>query len=32
MNGALTVIACSDALPARLLSFNDAAHLPPGLR
>jgi serine/threonine-protein phosphatase PGAM5 len=32
MNAALTVIAYSSALPPRLLSFNDAAHLPPRLR
>jgi len=32
MNAALTVIAYSHALPPRLLSFNDAAHLPPRLR
>jgi probable phosphoglycerate mutase len=32
MNGGLTVIAYQDTLPARLISFNDAAHLPPGLR
>jgi serine/threonine-protein phosphatase PGAM5 len=32
MNGGLTVIAYSGDLPARLISFNDAAHLPPELR
>jgi serine/threonine-protein phosphatase PGAM5 len=32
MNGGLTVIAKSGAAPARLISFNDAAHLPPRLR
>jgi broad specificity phosphatase PhoE len=32
MNAALSVIAYSAALPPRLLSFNDAAHLPPRLR
>lgn len=32
MNAALTVIAYSSALPPRLLTFNDAAHLPPRLR
>lgn len=32
MNAALSVIAYSGELPPRLLSFNDAAHLPPRLR
>ena len=32
MNAALTMIAYSGALPPRLLSFNDAAHLPLRLR
>ncbi|MBV9793033.1 MAG: histidine phosphatase family protein [Actinobacteria bacterium] len=32
MNAALSVIAYSATLPPRLLSFNDAAHLPPRLR
>ena len=32
MNAGLSVIAYSHVLPPRLLSFNDAAHLPPGLR
>jgi broad specificity phosphatase PhoE len=32
MNAALTVIACAEGEPPRLISFNDAAHLPPGLR
>ncbi|HEX3750883.1 MAG TPA: histidine phosphatase family protein [Streptosporangiaceae bacterium] len=32
MNAALTVIAYSGTLPPRLLSFNDAAHLPVRLR
>ncbi|HET7016781.1 MAG TPA: histidine phosphatase family protein [Streptosporangiaceae bacterium] len=32
MNAALTVIACDHQLPPRLISFNDAAHLPPRLR
>ena len=32
MNAALTVIACAEGEPPRLISFNDAAHLPPVLR
>lgn len=32
MNGALTVIAYQPRLPAGLISFNDAGHLPPELR
>jgi broad specificity phosphatase PhoE len=32
MNGGLTVIAYEPGLPPRLISFNDAAHLPPELR
>ena len=32
MNCALTVIALDSELPPRLISFNDAAHLPPRLR
>jgi probable phosphoglycerate mutase len=32
MNGALTVIAYQRTLPPSLISFNDAAHLPPALR
>jgi broad specificity phosphatase PhoE len=32
MNGALTVIAYQPGLPAGLISFNDAGHLPPELR
>ncbi len=32
MNGGLTVIACEAAVPPRLISFNDAGHLPPALR
>lgn len=32
MNGGLTVIAYEPALPPRLISFNDASHLPPSLR
>ena len=32
MNAALTVIACREGEPPRLVSFNDAAHLPPELR
>jgi len=32
MNCALTVIACLPGLPAGLISFNDAGHLPPELR
>jgi probable phosphoglycerate mutase len=32
MNCALTVIAYQPALPASLISFNDAGHLPPELR
>ena len=32
MNGALTVIAYRPGLPAGLISFNDAGHLPPELR
>jgi broad specificity phosphatase PhoE len=32
MNAALTVIACAEGEPPRLISFNDAAHLPPELR
>ena len=32
MNGGLTVIAYEPASPPRLISFNDAGHLPPGLR
>lgn len=32
MNGGLTVIAYQPALPPRLISFNDAAHLPRALR
>ena len=32
MNGGLAVIACQAASPPRLISFNDAGHLPPALR
>jgi len=32
MNGALTIIAYQPGLPAGLISFNDAGHLPPELR
>jgi serine/threonine-protein phosphatase PGAM5 len=32
MNGGLTVIAYQPATPPRLISFNDATHLPPALR
>ncbi len=32
MNAALSVIACPAASPPELISFNDAAHLPPALR
>jgi broad specificity phosphatase PhoE len=32
MNAALSVIACPPASPPELISFNDAAHLPPALR
>ena len=32
MNAGLSVIAYSAAAPPRLISFNDAGHLPPGLR
>jgi probable phosphoglycerate mutase len=32
MNAALSVIACAEGEPPRLISFNDAAHLPPELR
>lgn len=32
LNCAISVIACPAALPASLLTFNDAAHLSPGLR
>jgi len=32
MNAGLTVIAYPGAAPAKLISFNDAAHLPPRLR
>ena len=31
MNAALTVIACAESEPPRLITFNDAAHLPPDL-
>jgi hypothetical protein len=32
LNCALTVLACLPGLPAGLISFNDAGHLPPELR
>jgi probable phosphoglycerate mutase len=32
MNAALTIVACQSSAPPRLISFNDAAHLPPALR
>jgi len=32
MNCALTVLAYETSMPPRLISFNDAAHLPPALR
>jgi probable phosphoglycerate mutase len=32
MNAGLSVIVYSAAVPPRLISFNDAGHLPPGLR
>ena len=32
MNCALTVLACETSMPSRLISFNDAGHLPPALR
>ncbi len=32
MNGGLTVIAYQPAAPPRLITFNDAGHLPPALR
>jgi broad specificity phosphatase PhoE len=32
MNGSLTVIAYQPDLPPRLITFNDAGHLPPALR
>jgi broad specificity phosphatase PhoE len=32
MNCAVTVIACQLGLPAALITFNDASHLPPELR
>jgi len=32
MNCAVTVIACQPGLPAALITFNDASHLPPELR
>ena len=32
MNCALTVLACETSMPPRMISFNDAGHLPPALR